>query len=427
MRLPHIIILSLIMTTALLSQTHISGTASGLWTVDYHPFILTADATVPEGDTLVIEDRVEVDLGGEFSLRVEGVLISNGSNWRNGGELFNTGGAIHLENCLFDSLTGGIRVYSGSAFISSCTIDNTAETGITLNGTDSSFVLNSEILNSGDYGLKVRATDDVVVTGNLFTGNSTNDFNHPALFIDSASPETITNNVIRDNHAQGIGVWSLSSMSAPRITYNLVSGNFTGITLVNAPVFLENNIIVANYYEGNSNSGAGVYAGYSNSNPILMHNYIAGNYYGVSNINSAACNLGDMVNDYPGDDGMNIFLNNGVDGELWNIWNGTPSALMAQNNYWPGLELSEVDATLYDDEEGGGEIIFEPIYAPALPRLADVNGDTMINVLDVVLIVEGIVSGDVPSGLHFYLSDVNEDYDLNVQDIVALVELIVSD
>jgi len=427
MRIKTSLITLLTLTSLVMGQTQISGQASGLWTTDYHPFILTADAVVPSGDTLVIEPGVSVDLGGQFELRVQGVLMADGVAWSNGGELFGAGGELYLSNSRFVGLTAGIKIYGGMAEISDCVVDSTSETGITLNGTDSSFVENSEILNSGDYGIKIRSSEDVMITGNYLSGNSTNDFNHPALFIDSASPETISNNIIEDNHAQGLGIWSLSSMAHPHISNNLIRRNFTGITLVNSNAFLENNIIVANYQEGNSNSGAGIYAGYSNSTPIVMYNYIAGNYYGVSNINSAACNLGDMVNDYPGDDGMNIFYDNTVDGETWNIWNATPAELLAQNNYWPGLELREVDATLWDDEEGGGEILYEPIYAPALPRMADINDDTVVNILDVVQIVEGIVGDSVPSGLFFYLSDVNNDYDLDINDIVMLVESITSE
>ena len=427
MRLRSIFISGLFLTSLLSGQTYIGTTASGLWTTDYHPFILTSDAVIPSGDTLVVDPGVLVDLGGSFELRIQGVLIARGAQWTNGGELFGAGGDVILTNCRFTGLTAGIRIYGGVAEITACIIDSTSETGITFNGSDESFVRDSDILNSGDYGIKIRATDDVEVSGNYLAGNSTNDFSHPALFIDSASPQIIQNNIIEDNHAQGMGIWSLSSMAHPIIRNNILRRNFTGITLVNAPITLEGNIIVANFQEGNANSGAGIYAGYSNSTPIVMNNYIAGNYFGVSNINSAVCNLGDMVNDYPGDDGLNIFYNNGLDGETWNIWNATPSEILAQNNYWPGLDIGDVDATLWDNEEGGGEVIFEPTYAPELPRLADVNGDTMINVLDVVQIVEGIVSRDVPSAVHFYLADVNNDYDLNVADIVYLVEIIVSD
>ena len=417
----------LLLTGVLSAQTYVSGSISGLWGYDYQPYILTGDAVVASGDTLRIDANVIVDLGAQFELRVQGVLMASGVQWGNGGALFGAGGELSLENCRFEGLTGGIKIFGGSAHINACSINNTAETGITFNGTDSSGLFNSSISNSGDYGVKIRASDDVEIIRNTFTGNSRNDLNHPALFIDSASPETIEHNIIQDNHAQGVGIWSLSSMAHAFLRNNIIRRNFTGVTLVNAPCFLENNIIVANFVTGNSNSGAGVYSGYSNSTPILMSNYIAGNYYGVSNINSAQCNLGDLINDYPGDDGLNIFYNNMVGGEVWNIWNSTALQLLAQNNYWPGLDLEDVDATLWDNEEGGAEILYQPISPLALPRMADINNDTVLNVLDIVIIVENIVSGDVPPSMVFFLADINNDYELDVNDIIALVAEIVAD
>jgi len=259
----------------------------------------------------------------------------------------------------------------------------------------------------------------------MLRGNSVNDSNHPALFIDSCSPQIIEQNFIENNHGQGIGVWTLTSIAAPVIKGNFIRGNFTGITLVSAPAYILNNIIVANYQEGNSNSGAGIYAGYGSSVGIIMGNYIGGNYYGVSIINSANPNLGDMVNDYPGDDGLNLFCDNTFDGQTWHIWNNTSSPIMAQNNYWLGLDLDEVDATLYDNEEGGGEILFQPIYAAPLPEPPDINDDGSINILDVVVLIETILGGGLPVPVTFFLSDINRDFEVNVSDVTTLIDIVV--
>lgn len=423
MKKAHIYILLLIITSGLKAQTEVGGAVSGLWTSFGSPYQIVANVEVSADDTLVIESNTIVDMGSEFTLRVEGTLIASNTLFRNGGELFAAGGQLILSSCEFRGLNGGIVNYGGISEIYSCFVDSTSETGITLNGTDSSFIYNSLITNSGDYGIKVRGTNAVEIISNTLSGNS-NDYNHPALYFDSASPQVVQNNIIEDNRAQGIGIWSLSEIASPIIQKNIIRRNFTGITLVNSPAFIENNIIVANYQDGNFDSGAGIYAGYANSTPIVMNNYIAGNYYGVSNINSAACNLGDMVNDYPGDDGLNIFYNNTFNGSTWNIWNGTAIQLLAQNNYWPGLELVDVDATLYDNEEGGGEVVYLPIYAPTLPMPADLNDDTMVNILDVVLMIEILLSPGVADGILFYLSDFNNDYNLDVTDVIATLEFI---
>ncbi|MBC8191691.1 MAG: right-handed parallel beta-helix repeat-containing protein [Candidatus Marinimicrobia bacterium] len=419
------IFLLLLLLSNLMSQTLVSGNVSGVWDMQGNPYRLTANCIVAFGDTLIIDDGVGIDLDSSFEFRVQGVLFATGVLFHNGGSVRGDNGLLDMNNCAFNELDGGIKIISGRARLHGCRIDDTAETGISFSNVDSSYVRNSHISNCGDYGIKILQSDEVEVSGCQLIGNSVNDFNHPALFIDSCSPQVIENNIIENNHGQGVGVWTLTSVAAPVIRGNFIRGNYTGITVVSAPAYILDNVIVANYQEGNFNSGAGIYAGYASSVGIVMGNFIGGNYYGVSLIVGASPNLGDMVNDYPGDDGLNLFYDNSFEGQTWHIWNDTSSPIMAQNNYWLGLDLSEVDATLYDNEEGGGEIIFEPIYAAALPEPPDINDDGVVNILDVVLLIEGIVGMGVPDPVTFYLSDINHDFDINVRDVTALIEIVV--
>ena len=89
--------------------------------------------------------------------------------------------------------------------------------------------------------------------------------------------------------------------------------------------------------------------------------------------------------------------------------------------------MADVDATLWDDEEGGGEVVFEPIYVASLPTPPDVNDDSAINILDVVRVVEILLVNDFPEPLDFYLSDINGDYEIDVNDVVHIIELVVGD
>ena len=56
--------------------------------------------------------------------------------------------------------------------------------------------------------------------------------------------------------------------------------------------------------------------------------------------------------------------------------------------------------------------------------LGDINNDSEINVLDIVLLVGFILILDDPTEIQFYAGDINEDNDLNVLDVVAIVQLI---
>ena len=65
-------------------------------------------------------------------------------------------------------------------------------------------------------------------------------------------------------------------------------------------------------------------------------------------------------------------------------------------------------------------------YTDELNNLGDLNSDTSIDILDVVLLVNFILDTQEPSGNQFQLADLNQDGVLNVIDIVNLVNLILS-
>jgi hypothetical protein len=56
--------------------------------------------------------------------------------------------------------------------------------------------------------------------------------------------------------------------------------------------------------------------------------------------------------------------------------------------------------------------------------LGDVNGDSLINVVDIITIVNFILGNDEPTDTEFYLSDFNSDEFINVVDIIAIVNVI---
>ena len=82
-----------------------------------------------------------------------------------------------------------------------------------------------------------------------------------------------------------------------------------------------------------------------------------------------------------------------------------------------GIWLEPIDTlqTLYD-EWYDSSFMFE---------IGDVNQDYSINILDIIELVNIILSGN-NSGIEFYLSDLNEDQILNILDIIELVNRILS-
>jgi hypothetical protein len=54
----------------------------------------------------------------------------------------------------------------------------------------------------------------------------------------------------------------------------------------------------------------------------------------------------------------------------------------------------------------------------------DINSDSMLNVLDIVLVVNFILGSDTPSTTELIAADLNSDGILNILDVVILTNLI---
>ena len=179
----------------------------------------------------------------------------------------------------------------------------------------------------------------------------------------------------------GIAIWNASSA---QIESNLIEGCGYGILCyqTGANPTIDDNVIRDNTIHPDTvNWGFGVACNGDNA-PILTENTISGHWYGVAAVNGGRPNLGDLVNDFPGDDGGNVFLDNGLDGNCYAFFNNTPLDQMAQGNAWGGDTAGEVEDCIQHqvDDPSLGLVDFEFWLAasagPAsiVPRvIADVN------------------------------------------------------
>ena len=81
----------------------------------------------------------------------------------------------------------------------------------------------------------------------------------------------------------------------------------------------------------------------------------------------------------------------------------------ANNEIDTALMLSIIDDLLYENT-----------------LLGDVNQDGLINILDVVNIINFILSDDTPSDNQFISSDLNQDNIINILDVVLIVNIILN-
>ena len=82
-------------------------------------------------------------------------------------------------------------------------------------------------------------------------------------------------------------------------------------------------------------------------------------------------------------------------------------------------------------DDGNGEtsqavinILVVPPYEESSP--GDFNQDGEINIIDIVLVIEFILSGDTPYVWDLFLADINQDGQINVIDIILIVDIIMN-
>ena len=80
-----------------------------------------------------------------------------------------------------------------------------------------------------------------------------------------------------------------------------------------------------------------------------------------------------------------------------------------------------------DDNDSYFDELFLKIWQDenCLNLLGDLNDDTNINILDVIILVN-IILGEEPDSYELYVGDVNEDGLINILDIILIVNIILN-
>lgn len=355
---------------------------------------VVGDVTVNPGVTLTIEPGVTVTVGSGFRITVEGIIEATGTE--NAMIEFTGGGSgviwdrIRLENetepstfeyCTFSNAEIGIAAVLGAATISNCHFDDN-EKGIETFGigsTDPPSVLIEDTLieNCLQNGIYIVHHSNTTVNNCEIRQCALSGQARGAIQMSLQSPgqnnPTITNNWIHHNTWQGITAWDLTGQAniAPHVEGNLIEYNLTGMYFLHATGTIHNNVIRHNFVPNEPNSGAGVMLSGPNTQPIMTENEITGNFTGLYIVGDASPNLGDVTNDFPGDDGMNmIYENVDLNGNTWSIYldMGSSVDVTAENNQWDSTDPATIATTIHDgnDVDGLGFVDFTPIMVTAL-------------------------------------------------------------
>jgi len=305
-----------------------------------------------------------------------------------------------VKNVLFEyvGLSYGSSAGTGSLTMNNCTFDkyNTKNaTGAALNfcaQCDGNVVENCVFRASQVSAIANGSNTPVgiVIRNNEFDKNSTQKGNRPQINMSAGGNHKM---IIENNNVIGIGEVTLAggiavsnllggaSNEIVEIRNNHVENNRYGITATGGmEVLIEGNYLLNNNFESNSmQGGSGINITDANGNAIAMitGNHIEGHFWGVSIIGGKDINLGKIVDAKEGESnpGNNVFINNGCNGQLYDLYNNSANTVYAQGNTW-NVEVQDAEhieqvVFHHNDDPSLGEVIFIP--AKETVGVTDVN------------------------------------------------------
>lgn len=279
---------------------NLSGTIRGRLTTAASPYTVTADITLPAGDTLRIEPGVKLEFAQATSFLVKGELKAIGVD----------GDSIYFQSAASTPAAGdwnGIFFSDAGTGLLSRVVVRHAASGISCDSTSPE--IRRSLVQDNINGIDCKNGAGPSIHDNTIAGNL-----NAGIRAINASPE-IKNNTLRENSIYGFesaivlensnaavvlnfiifngssGI-DLLNCQSPGILQNTVVANDMGITLSNSQPKIINNIVALN--------GAGISA--ETSTPNVSYNNVwansGGNFYGMDEgvgINSTVNARGDSV------------------------------------------------------------------------------------------------------------------------------------
>ena len=360
-------------------------------------YVLTGTCTIAKGDQFTIDNGATVAFDEESELVIEGTSdlcassttkltkLDNAKNCRGITLQGSNGNAIQVANLIFEYV--GLRCAVDTE-IRSCHFlrHNGSSSGALYLGSDgASFHIidcTFEDCQKAAIGGAANYRCPAVIEGCTFSRNSQANGNVPQLNLTVASKIEIRNCMVEGDHnLTMVGGIAISNFMGYEGTKAIIEGctikdNRYGITTLGiTDITIANNQLIANNHEVNANnggSGISLYDPYLKQTAHISGNHIEGNLWGITVIGCGEVNIGKTevsseAADY--NPGRNVFVNNGNNGLLYDIYNNSTNTVYAQGNIWnvENQDRESIEKVVFhkNDNPSLGEVIFMPAGDPA--------------------------------------------------------------
>ena len=379
-------------------------------------YVVNGKVTIAENDAFVIDSGAEIRFGdeaelvvnGKADLRAESPTLLGGLSGTTScyGMNMQSGEVTEVSNLTFEEV--GLRGGSSAGMhVNNCKFlhhNGTTSAALFLGGDGASFeIIGCEFENcqKAAIGGAANYLCPVTIQDCVFRKNSQANGNIPQLNLTGAETITIKNCVVEGdstlNMVGGIAVANWFGTAGINVCIEdcEISDNRYGITTMGVmDVVIKNNQIVNNKFESNPNnggSGISLYDPYYKQNAVITGNRIERSLWGITVIGCSEVNLGKTTVDTDASDynpGGNVFIDNGNNGTLYDIYNNSSNTVYAQGNFWnvASQDSVSIETVVYhkNDNPTLGEVIYMP--AGDVQGVRDVPGvgngrDKMYNLL----------------------------------------------
>ncbi|MEZ5081906.1 MAG: T9SS type A sorting domain-containing protein [Bacteroidales bacterium] len=343
------------------------------------------DITISANDTLrhavnammVIEEAMLMTIEGVLQLTPpDSIVISqaNQEQFFKGFRFENSASSI-MDKCIIHR-GGGIKLVYSDVLFTNCKFRENSTLNCT--GTIDLFhsspdIVNCEFMNNQGPAVLSAANGESspYIYNNLMYRNNTLNTNMPQINLgtsDGVLPIRIIKNTVEGfyTNSGGIAITTLAGGSVECIIdSNMIFNNRYGITAYGFDInsIISNNEIYDNNIENlpmQGGSGINYWGGTSNTS-MVFKNKIYGNLWGITITGDALPNLGQIDPDTI-NIGHNKFFDNGNNEEIFALYNNTPNAIYAENNYWGYYDQDSVENVIfhYPDDETLGFVDYLP-------------------------------------------------------------------